>query len=65
MQIYFGTEIQRSPEAFGIRPFSETIPCYLSIGSRYETDWMTTEEIQEIGSLWKSHSEDGGKHIVS
>ena len=65
MQIYFGTEIQRDPEGFGIRPFPEPIPSYLSLGSRYETETMTVQEIQEIGRLWKEASRDGGKHIVS
>lgn len=65
MQIYFGTEIEKKPERFGILPFPEPLPPYLSVGSRYETDWMKTGEIQEIGRLWKESSEDGGKHIVS
>jgi anaerobic magnesium-protoporphyrin IX monomethyl ester cyclase len=65
MQIYFGTEIERDPERFGIRSFPETFPRYLSLGSRYETEAMTQEEIQQIGRLWKEASRDGGKHIVS
>ncbi len=65
MQIYFGTEIERDPVAYGIRPFTEPIPSYLSLGSRYETEAMNVQEIQEIGRLWKEASRDGGKHIVS
>ncbi len=65
MQIYFGTDIQRHPETYGVVPFEETFPPYLSVGSRYETRWMRTEEIQEVGRLWKKASLDGGKHIVS
>jgi len=65
MQIYFGTDIQNAHHQYGILPFSETIPGYLSLGARYETDRMNAREIQEIGRLWKESSEDGGKHIVS
>lgn len=65
MQIYFGTDIQADPAAFGIRPLPETVPSYLSIGSRYETDWMSTEQIQTVGRLWKAASLDGGKQVVS
>jgi anaerobic magnesium-protoporphyrin IX monomethyl ester cyclase len=65
MQIYFGSDIQQHPETYGIRPFPEVIPSYLSVGSRYETDWMCAEEIQEIGRIWKQASLDGGKHLVS
>jgi len=65
MQIYFGTAIQRDPESFGIRRFHESVPAYLSLGSRYETDGMTAAEIRAIGRLWVESSEDGGKHFVS
>ncbi len=65
MQVYFGTRVQEEAERFGIRPFEEPFPEYLAIGSRYETDWMKTPEIEEMGRRWKAASEDGGKHIVS
>jgi len=65
MQVYFGTDIQADLAAFGIRPLAESIPPYLSIGSRYETDWMSADQIQAVGRLWKAASLDGGKHIVS
>jgi len=65
MQIYFGTEIQQEADRFGIIPYPESFPPYLSIGSRYETEWMKSSEIDEMGRLWKAASEDGGKHIVS
>ena len=44
-----------------LQPFPE----YLSIGSRYETEWMKTPEIEEMGRRWKAASNDGGKHVVS
>jgi len=65
MQIYFGSEIQRCPHEYGILPFDEPLPAYLSVGARFETRWMKAQEIQEIGRLWKQASLDGGKHIVS
>jgi radical SAM superfamily enzyme YgiQ (UPF0313 family) len=65
MQVYFGTQIQEDAKGFGIKPFEEPFPEYLSIGSRYETEWMKTPEIEEMGRRWKAASNDGGKHIVS
>jgi len=65
MQIYFGSEIQRCPDAYGILPLDEPPPPYLSLGSRYETRWMRVQEIREVGRLWMQASLDGGKHIVS
>ncbi len=65
MQVYFGTQIQEEAKRFGIRPFEESFPDYLSRGSRYETEWMKTPEIEEMGRRWKAASADGGKHIVS
>lgn len=65
MQVYFGTQIQQESDRFGILPFQESFPPYLSIGSRYQTEWMRSSEIEEMSRLWKGASEDGGKHIVS
>ncbi|MEW6442324.1 MAG: radical SAM protein [bacterium] len=65
MQIYFGTDIQARPGAFGIRPLEERIPACLSVGSRYETDAMKAEEILKVADLWKAASVDGGKRTVS
>ncbi len=65
MQVYLGTRIQEEAWRFGVRPFAESFPEYLSIGSRYETDWMRASEIEEMGRRWKAASEDGGKHMVS
>ncbi len=65
MQIYFGTEIQNEHDRFGIKPFEEASPLYLSIGSRYRTDGMNLHALESIGRLWKASSQDGGKHTVS
>jgi anaerobic magnesium-protoporphyrin IX monomethyl ester cyclase len=65
MQIYFGTPMARDYADYNIRPLNEDRPAYLSIGSQYETDHMTHDEIQEVQELWKANSLDGGKRIVS
>ena len=65
MQIYFGTPMARYYADYKIRPLNEDRPAYLSIGSQYETDCMTHEEIQRVQDLWKANSLDGGKRIVS
>ena len=65
MQIYFGTPMARHYADYNIRPLNDHRPPYLSIGSQYETDCMTHEEIQKVQELWKANSLDGGKRIVS
>jgi radical SAM superfamily enzyme YgiQ (UPF0313 family) len=65
MQIYFGTPMARHYADFNIRPLNDARPAYLSIGSQYETDHMTHDEIQKVQDLWKANSLDGGKRIVS
>jgi radical SAM superfamily enzyme YgiQ (UPF0313 family) len=65
MQIYFGTPMARDYADYNIRPLNEDRPAYLSIGSQYETDHMTHDEIQKVQELWKENSLDGGKRIVS
>ena len=65
MQVYFGTEICKHYEAYGIRPIQERIPSCLSIGSRYETEWLSAEEIRQIHEMWRRASLDGGTRIVS
>ncbi len=65
MQIYFGTDMGRHYEDHNIRPLSDNRPAYLSIGSQYETDYMSHDEIQKIQGLWRANSLDGGKRIIS
>jgi radical SAM superfamily enzyme YgiQ (UPF0313 family) len=65
MQIYFGTDLGRHYEDHNIRPLSNNRPGYLSIGSQYETDYMSHDEIQKIHGLWRANSLDGGRRIVS
>jgi anaerobic magnesium-protoporphyrin IX monomethyl ester cyclase len=65
MQIYFGTHMAQHYKEHDIRPLNNNRPAYLSIGSQYETDHMTHDEIQKIQGLWRANSLDGGKRIVS
>jgi len=65
MQIYFGTDMARHYEDHNIRPLNTNRPTYISIGSQYETDHMSYDEIQKVQELWRANSLDGGKRIVS
>jgi anaerobic magnesium-protoporphyrin IX monomethyl ester cyclase len=65
MQIYFGTPMAAHAGDYHIRPLNNHRPAYLSIGCQYETDYMSYREIQKIQDLWRAHSLDGGKRVVS
>jgi anaerobic magnesium-protoporphyrin IX monomethyl ester cyclase len=65
MQIYFGTDMERDHAGYSIRPLNKARPSYLSIGCQYKTDYMSYEEIQKVQDLWRAHSLDGGKRVVS
>jgi radical SAM superfamily enzyme YgiQ (UPF0313 family) len=65
MQIYFGTHMARHYEDYNIRPLNTKRPAYLSIGCQYETDHMNIDEINKVQDLWRAHSLDRGRRIVS
>jgi len=65
MRLYFGCPISDDPGSFGIRPLDEKRPPYISVGPRYETEWMTVEDIHKVRDAWKAASLDGGKRLVS
>ncbi len=65
MQIYFGTHIAEHYQDYNIRPLKIKRPAYISIGCQYETDGMTTEQIAEVQRMWRAHSLDRGRRIVS
>jgi radical SAM superfamily enzyme YgiQ (UPF0313 family) len=65
MQIYFGTDMARHYADYNIRPLNKDRPAYLSIGCQYKTDHMTYQDIQTVQDLWRAHSLDGGKRVVS
>ena len=44
---------------------SEAFPPYLSMGTEFETRWMSKREINEIKEAWRAESLDGGKRLVS
>jgi len=65
MQLYFGSEICSDHGRYGVMPLREGFPPYLSIGTEFETRWMSKREIDEVKRAWKSESLDGGKRVVS
>ena len=65
MQLYFGSEICADSARYGVIPLRESFPPYLSIGTEFETQWMSKREIDEIKGAWRAESLDGGKRVVS
>jgi radical SAM superfamily enzyme YgiQ (UPF0313 family) len=65
MKIYFGTHMSQHYEDYGIRPLNTRREAYMSIGSQYETDWMSHQEMQALRDLWRAESLDRGRRIVS
>jgi anaerobic magnesium-protoporphyrin IX monomethyl ester cyclase len=65
MQIYFGTDVCENYKEYGIIPIRSEYPPYLSIGTEYETEWMSREEIKMVREAWKRASLDGGRRLVS
>ncbi|MCK5231839.1 MAG: B12-binding domain-containing radical SAM protein, partial [Desulfobulbaceae bacterium] len=44
MQLYFGSRIHANYQEYGIRPLRDDMPPYLTIGTDFETEWMSREE---------------------
>jgi len=65
MQIYFGAPMARHYKEYNIRPLNDKRPAYISIGSQYETEYMSHQEIRKMHDLWRANSLDGGKRVVS
>jgi radical SAM superfamily enzyme YgiQ (UPF0313 family) len=65
MQLYFGSEICGDYARYGVIPLRESFPPYISIGTEFETRWMSRRQIEEIKSAWRAESLDGGKRVVS
>jgi radical SAM superfamily enzyme YgiQ (UPF0313 family) len=65
MQLYFGSEITNCCAEHGLRPLRDQLPPYLSIGTEFETEWMSKEEIEQVKATWRAESLDGGQRIVS
>ncbi len=51
MSLFFGTDMWRSPEAFGIRPVEKDRPLFLSPGQEFVTDCMNADEIGKIKKI--------------
>lgn len=65
MQLYFGSRIYENYRAYGVKPTRKDLPPFYSIGTEYETEWMTQEEIGKIKNAWRNESLDGGKRVIS
>jgi anaerobic magnesium-protoporphyrin IX monomethyl ester cyclase len=65
MQLYFGSDVCASYARYGVTPLRDTFPPYLSIGTEFETQWMSKREIDEVKRAWRAESLDGGTRIVS
>jgi len=65
MQLYFGSDICSDYARYGVTPLRETFPPYLSIGTEFETRWMSKRAIDTIKQAWRAESLDGGKRVVS
>jgi radical SAM superfamily enzyme YgiQ (UPF0313 family) len=65
MQVYFGSRVNIEPRSFGVKPLRKRFAPYLSMGTEFETEWMTKEEIDRVKHAWLAASLDGGKRIVS
>jgi radical SAM superfamily enzyme YgiQ (UPF0313 family) len=65
MQIYYGSEIAADPAKFGVKPLRDSFQPCMGIGTEFETDWMSKDEIDRVKAAWKAESLDGGKRIVS
>ncbi len=65
MQIYFGAPMAQHYKEYNIRPLNNKRPAYISIGSQYETEYMSHQEIRKMQDLWRANSLDGGKRVVS
>lgn len=65
MRLYFGAPFTEDPGRYGLRPLDRLRPAYISVGARYETQWMSAEEIHSVRDIWQAASLDGGKRMVS
>ncbi|MBI4880299.1 MAG: cobalamin B12-binding domain-containing protein [Planctomycetes bacterium] len=65
MHVYFGSKICADPARYGIRPLRARFDPCLSLGTEFETEWMTRGEIESVQAAWRAASQDGGKRVVS
>jgi len=65
MQLYFGSRICADPGKYGVIPLQKMEDPALSIGTEFETEWMTRAEIDRVKQAWRAESLDGGKRVVS
>jgi radical SAM superfamily enzyme YgiQ (UPF0313 family) len=63
--LFFGTPMNEDPSAYGIRPFPQTRPAYLSVCRDYETQAMSTEEIRRISLIWRVNRNDFVEDVLA
>jgi radical SAM superfamily enzyme YgiQ (UPF0313 family) len=64
-QLYFGSEISATPHRWGILPLRKRLLPFLSLGTEFETRWMSKADIAEVRQAWSAASLDGAKRVVS
>jgi radical SAM superfamily enzyme YgiQ (UPF0313 family) len=65
LQLYFGSAMARNPASHGLRPLRDDLPPYLAPGNEFDTDWMSSRDLEEVRAAWRAASVDGGRRIVS
>lgn len=52
LEIYFGSELNKSYKGYGIIPTRSHKPRYLSIGTDFETTTLSSQDIARIRAIW-------------
>ncbi len=52
MQLYFGSAYERRPSKYLIKPLEKRRPRYCSVGADFQTEAMSTVEIEKVRNLW-------------
>ena len=63
LRLFFGSVYQNNLNRFGFKVIPGFMPSYMSLGDRYETDAMTSSDLQKIGAIWKLSWEDLHRQI--
>ena len=58
LRLFFGSVYQNNLDRFGFKAIPGFMPSYMSLGDRYETDAMTSGDLQKVGAIWMLSWED-------
>jgi len=50
-------------DRFGFKAIPGYLPGYMSLGDRYETDAMTSSDLQKVGAIWMLSWEDFARQV--